>query len=304
MSNILKFGLIHDYYPRERIFSIKQRNQISFYYYPKNFQKFFERAMGHKHVFVEFVHDKKTKIIKGYPSYHLISLNKLFFMSNTKRVELFDDKEDDVKLIDLINYDGYKMFMDLELTMPKFGETNPFKPEILQIGCVIIDENDEIVNYYTNYVKTDKPLSDRTYRFLSLGKEATRDAIPYDQFYEEYKELLDIYDPIVYVWGGNDVSSLEDSYKQHKKKPLKANYQDLLKIHHKFFNLKTDISLFKALKIYRGIDVQQVHHALTDAQATKEVYDGFKKHINGIEYFDVKAYQENMLNKENSESDN
>lgn len=303
MSNIIKFGLIHDYYPHERIFSIKQRNTISFFYYPRNFQRFFERAMGHKHVFVEFTHDKKTKIIKGYPSYHLIDLKKIFYVSNTKRVELFDESETEAKLIDIINYDGYKMFMDLELTMPKYGETEPFKPEILQIGCVIIDGNDETVNYYTNYVKTNKPLSDRTYRFLSLGKDAVSEAISYDEFYKDYKELLDIYNPIVYVWGKNDVSSLEDSYKLHRKKALKANYQDLLAIHHKFFNLKTDISLFKALKLYRGIDAHQVHHALTDAQATKEVYDGFKKHINGIEYFDVKAYQESLLNKENNESE-
>ena len=302
MSNTLKYGLIHDYYPRERIFSIIQKNTISFYYYPKNYQKYFEKAMGHKHVFVEFVHDKKTKIIKGYPSYQVLTLKKIFYVSNTSRVYLYDESIEDNKLIDIINYDGYKMFMDLELTMPKFGDTTPFKPEILQIGCVIIDPNDEIVNYYTNYVKTTKPISDRTYRFLSLGKEATKDAISYNQFYEDYKELLDIYKPIVYVWGNNDVLSLDDSYKQHRKKPLKANYQDLSKIHHKFFNLKTDISLFKALKIYRGIDVQQVHHALTDAQATKEVYDGFKKHINGIEYFDVKAFQESLLNKENGES--
>ena len=302
MSNTLKYGLIHDYYPRERIFSIIQKNTILFFYYPKNYQRYFEKAMGHKHVFVEFVHDKKTKIIKGYPSYQVSSLKKIFYVSNTSRVYLYDESIEDNKLIDIINYDGYKMFMDLELTMPKFGDTTPFKPEILQIGCVIIDPNDEIVNYYTNYVKTTKPISDRTYRFLSLGKEATKDAISYNQFYEDYKELLDIYEPIVYVWGNNDVLSLDDSYKQHRKKPLKANYQDLSKIHHKFFNLKTDISLFKALKIYRGIDVQQVHHALTDAQATKEVYDGFKKHINGIEYFDVKAFQESLLNKENGES--
>ena len=301
MSNTLKYGLIHDYYPRERIFSIIQKNTISFYYYPKNYQKYFEKAMGHKHVFVEFVHDKKTKIIKGYSSYQLSTLKKIFYVSNTSRVYLYDESIEDNKLIDIINYDGYKMFMDLELTMPKFGDTTPFKPEILQIGCVIINPNDEIVNYYTNYVKTTKPISDRTYRFLSLGKEATKDAISYNQFYEDYKELLDIYKPIVYVWGNNDVLSLDDSYRQHRKKPLKANYQDLSKIHHKFFNLKTDISLFKALKIYRGIDVQQVHHALTDAQATKEVYDGFKKHINGIEYFDVKAFQESLLNKENGE---
>ena len=39
------------------------------------------------------------------------------------------------------------------------------------------------------------------------------DAVTYDEFYSDYKELIDIYNPIIYVWGGNDIKALDDSYK-------------------------------------------------------------------------------------------
>jgi len=48
------------------------------------------------------------------------------------------------------------------------------------------------------------------------------------------------------------------------------------------------LGLFTALKIYRGIEADQVHHALTDATATKEVFDGFKKKVNGLIDIEIK----------------
>jgi inhibitor of KinA sporulation pathway (predicted exonuclease) len=291
-------GLIHDYYPRERMISIEVRGRIMYFQFPKRTHRYFEEAMFYPLVFVDFVYEDSIKIIKKVPARHISDVKKIFYRKGRRLIELYSRNETQEEIREIINKPGYKMFIDLELTMPKWGYNHPFSPEILQIGCVVLNENDEIVNYYDNYVKTVKPITDRTFRFLSLGEEAVTEAIDYEQFYNDYKHLIDIYNPIVYVWGGNDVVSLKKSYELHKLPEIKVEYQDLLQLHHKYFELKYDISLFNALRIYRGIEATQVHHALTDAQATKEVYDGFKKHVNGIELFDVKGLQQKYMNEE------
>nr|MCR5741129.1 hypothetical protein [Gammaproteobacteria bacterium] len=94
---------------------------------------------------------------------------KISYTSNRGLITIYSGSVTDENIRNAINKKSYRMFMDLELTMPEFGEAKPFKPEILQMGCVVIDEGDNIVNYYSNYVKTKKKISTRTYRFLSLG---------------------------------------------------------------------------------------------------------------------------------------
>lgn len=291
------FGLIHDYYPRERVISIQNREGLSFYYFSKGLINLFSTAMSHENVFVVFETSTVTKVMKGIPANQIIVIHDLFYVSKKGRIDLFDSRDMRESIRELINQEGYKMFMDLELTMPSYSDRTPFIPEIIQIGIVITDPDDQIVNYYTNYVKPNKPISDRAKKFLSLGPECFNEAIEYQEFYNDYKELLDIYDPIVYVWGGNDVKSLADSFKIHDVEPLNPQYIDLLKLHHQYFELKNDLGLFNALKIYRGIDATQAHHALTDAQATKEVFDSFKAHVNGTNMVDVKSATDKLASE-------
>ncbi|MCR5741128.1 MAG: hypothetical protein K6G38_01525 [Gammaproteobacteria bacterium] len=79
-------------------------------------------------------------------------------------------------------------------------------------------------------------------------------------------------------------------------KQIKANYIDLSELILKHHKLHNELSLFKALLIYKGINARQVHDALVDAQATKEVYDEFKKDINGELDLDLKE-EVNKLSK-------
>lgn len=280
MSDII-IGKIHDFFPRDRVFSIKSKKQIKYYSYKKEHQSLFLEAMNYKTVFVKFDLSTKTKTVR-----HALvtNIDVLYFVTvatpkGTKVLYNDDDNKEGLKKI--LNAYRYKMFIDLELTMPAFGEKTKFNPEILQIGCVIVNEEDKIVNYYSNYVKTVHPISFRTYKFLSLENDAIEDAISYEEFYKDYDELIKIYNPIVYVWGQNDISSLSSSMKSHNMKVIKADYYDLAKMHVKFFHMKEQPGLFTALKVYKEIIATQVHHALTDAQATKEVYDGFKLVANG-----------------------
>jgi len=282
------FGIIHDYFPRERLISLQTREGVKYYYFSRGYNSLFEEAMKHSSVFVEFITDSKEKIVKGYEASSIMLVHSLFYMSKRGRFDVFDFENAKEKVREIINHNGYKMFIDFEMNMPSWQDKTPFTSEIIQIGCVIVDPNDTIVNYYNNYIKSIKPISDRAKKFLSLGPEAVDEAIDYLDFYRDFKQLLDIYKPIVYVWGGNDIQTLMNSFEIHKVKPLSIESVDLLKMHHIYFELKNDIGLFNALKIYTGIDASQAHHALTDAQATKEVFDGFKRDVNGIEFYDIK----------------
>ena len=97
---------------------------------------------------------------------------------------------------------------------------------------------------------------------------------------------LEIYNPTIFTWG-IDKNYLESSYKYHNKPSIEGNYQDLSHLITRYFQIPADISLFNALNIFRGINAKQAHHALTDAQATKEVYDVVKKCVLGEIKIDV-----------------
>lgn len=274
-------GKIHDFFPRDRLFSIRDKKQVKYYSYKKEYHKYFINAMRHKTVFVKFNTLEKTKTIRNVPASTIDILFLITYSTRKGSRTIFSDEEKKNDIKELINEKRYKMFIDLELTMPPYNETKRFYPEILQIGCVIVDEEDNIVNYYTNYVKTNHPVSYRTYRFLSLNPEELDESISYEEFYNDYKELIEVYNPIVYVWGENDIHALNNSIKYHSLPEIKATYRDLLGIHTDYFHFKSFPGLFSALKVYKNINATQVHHALTDAQATKEVFDGFKAYING-----------------------
>lgn len=297
-------GKIHDFFPRDRLFSIKDKKQVKYYSYKKEYHRYFLNAMRHQTVFVKFSTLDKTKIIRNAPASTIDILYLLSYSTPKSSRTIFSDEEkkDDIK--SLINEKRYKMFIDLELTMPPYNETKRFYPEILQIGCVVTDENNNIVNYYSNYVKTNHPISFRTYKFLSLDQEEVDEAISYEDFYNDYKELIEVYNPIVYVWGEGDIHALNNSMKYHELPEIKATYRDLLGIHINYFHFKSFPGLFNALKVYKDINATQVHHALTDAQATKEVFDGFKAYINGdldINPYDMVKQAEPVEETENKE---
>ena len=144
-----EFGIIHDYYPREKMISIKKRNSLSFFYFSKSALQLFKRAMEHESVFVEIEYSDKEKVLKNIIAKEITVIHKIQYQTKKGPKSLFDVSliKEDVKK--LINLDTYKAFLDFELTMPAYNERHPFTPEIIQIGMVIANEEDEIVNIYT-----------------------------------------------------------------------------------------------------------------------------------------------------------
>lgn len=282
------YGLIHDYYPIQKMISIKKDGKLNYFYFSKNSYKIFKKSMENRSVFIFFEYTDKSKVLKGVEAYQVVSISKIFYQSRQglKKLYNFDDVKE--KLAVQINKTEYKMFMDLELTMPAFNHKEKFIPEIIQIGIVITDIYDNVVNVYSNYVNPTIPITDRCKNFLSINEDDFVDAISYKELYNDYKNLINIYKPTIYVWGGNDIKAFQDSYMIHNIQPIKCKYVDLSRTIKQYYELGDELGLFHALKIFNKVNASQAHHALTDATATKEIFNSFKKEINKEIYLDVK----------------
>ena len=293
------YGLIHDYYPRERMISIKLENKLSFFYFPKNLYKIFYKSMTYKSVYIFFEYSDEYKVLKGAQAKLITNIEKIEYQSNKGKVVLYSQAKKKTTLKEEINSYEYKMFIDFEFTMPEYGEKQQdFYSELLQIGVVISDKDDKIVNEYSNYIKTERPVSNRTKKFLRIDEEELASAITADEFYDDYLSFINIYDPVIFVWGGNDTKVLDNFYKLHKFKNIPAEYINLVSVIRKHYELSSDIGLFNALKIFSDIEATQAHHALTDAAATKEVFDSFKKILNSDHDINLKEKLKELKNKE------
>ncbi|MBU1020659.1 MAG: hypothetical protein KJ847_05540, partial [Firmicutes bacterium] len=125
-------------------------------------------------------------------------------------------------------------------------------------------------------------LTKRTLKFLKITQEEIDNGIDYIDFYNHFKYLIDEYNPAIIVWGRNDFLALRDSYKINKVPNLhsKTRYINLLKMHKNYYNLRNDLGLFNALKLYTREETVQTHNALEDAIVTYEIFKGFKKVVN------------------------
>lgn len=303
MNNSL-YGLIHDYYPREKVISIKTDDKLSFFYFPSRLYKVFSKSMTYKSVYIFFDYSDNIKVLRGVEANEIVQIEKITAQTpkGLKTLYSYEENLNDIK--ELVNSLEYKMFLDFEFTMPGFTYDKRFVSELLQIGAVISDKEGHTVNEYSTYIKTKRDVTDRTKRFLRIKDEDLLESIPQKQFYNEYKRLIDIYNPTIIVWGGNDTKELDLFYSINKLKPIKANYIDLVKLIRRHYLLSEDIGLFNALKIFCGIDASQAHHALTDAAATKEVFDSFKKYINSDNDINLKEILRQMKESKNIQEEN
>lgn len=184
---------------------------------------------------------------------------------------------------EVLEHQEYFLFIDFEMTMPGY-KPKVFTPEIIQVGYMLAKANDKTIideGYYVLPLLETK-LSRRTQKFLKLDElHFYESAIHYDDFYDKLKAIVEDYHPKFIVWGKNDVSALNDSYRLHHKLPLTkdTDFIDLLKLHKDYFNLKDDLGLFKAYKAYYNIEEDQAHDALDDAHVTKQVFDAFINYI-------------------------
>ena len=94
---------------------------------------------------------------------------------------------------------------------------------------------------------------------------------------------MEEYNPVIYVWGKNDIINLDAFYEMHKFEPVtsRKNFVNLMQLMKNYLGQKSDIGLFNALTyLDPSFTDSQDHDALEDASVTSMIYHLFKKRVN------------------------
>lgn len=269
----------------ERIFEIKNKNKIEFFYFSRSQYKKFKPYL-HEGLYVFFL-CKEEKTIKYHRSTReVISFTKMMRHTSKGFITYYDIDMIKKGVYKLLSKDAYRMFIDLEFTMPSFSYVHGsgFKPEIIQYGIYLEDsEGNLVLTEHDNVSPLDmNSITDRTYSFLNLTEKDFKQAKTYNQFYYMLKNLLTYYQPIVYVWGRNDIYVIDLSCEMHHKPKILERKQvvNIMQVIKNYYSIKSDIGLFNAYELFgRKAPSIQDHDSLHDAVATSEVFHLFLEEI-------------------------
>ena len=278
-------GRIKNVNTEERTFEIVKRNQIYFFYLTRSQIKKFKIYLQ-EDLLVELEY-KNERIKRGnIKAYDVIGFTKLIALTKLKRIVYFDMDTIKRGVQRVLNREGYKMFIDLEFTMPPYDyDGGTFPSEIVQYGFIIENTYGEVVYEDSSLVKVrgKRGISQRTLDFLNRKPEDFNQAVTPIQFYETFKKCLEEYNPIIMVWGKNDISMLSNFYSTNNFKPLtdRASFVNLMQLLKNYYGLKSDVGLFNALNFFKDdMHLSQDHDALEDAMVTSMVYHYFKDYAN------------------------
>lgn len=284
-------GRIYSFNEEERIIGLKVENRLMFFYMQRSLMNKVGKYLVVSR-FIQFVIENEPRKYKKIKVFNIDYLLKIMEIRYRKNIIYYDFQNIKKGTKDLVNSLKVKMFLDLEMSMHPYTVDKNFTQEIIQVGIYLVDESDNLIEEYSQLIKpTLHPhLTRRTLKFLKITQEEIDQGIDYIEFYKHFSDLVHKYNPAIIVWGRNDFLALRDSYKANNVPSLKnkTRYINLLKLHKNYFNLKNDLGLFNAYKVYTNIEDNQAHNALEDAKVTYEIFQGFKAVLNSksLIYFD------------------
>lgn len=272
------YGMIYDVDIQYRIIGIKGCKKVTYYYFQASMFHLIKRYL-YKGVFIHFFYDEAKSYVKNRREAFLITEVECLFSAPKYLEEPFYYKPViNATLKDFLDSIDNALFVDFELTMPSYNSKGqPFQAEIIQSGLVMVDKNYNEIYKKNMFIRPviNPELNNRTLKFLQYDKtNFENNAIPYYEFYKEFKSVLDEYKPTILVYGKNDILNLEKSFQIHNLFSLKNQMRivNLNKVIRNFYNLKNDPGLFKLYEIYTSSGLLQIHDALDDASITKEVF--------------------------------
>lgn len=278
-------GRIYKKNNKLRIVEIKTFNRIIYLHFQNGQFHQFKRYL-YPGTYIELDYDEEKMYIKnGVASYLVNYVHKIFQFNLFEKILYYDRNELNSSLADFLNSLGNIMFLDLEMTMPSYNFSGKgYKAEIIQAGYILANGRGDEVCRYNKYIEPfiHLDLSKRTLDFLNISSyDFHKEAVSYNEFYDEFKLIMDRYQPAIIIFGKNDKLILNDSFKIHKKKDLKDNirYVNLCKLIQSYYNLNNEPGLFKLYQAYYGKNTIQIHDALNDSFVTMKVYEAFKKDV-------------------------
>ena len=278
-------GIIRGISLSRRIFTVLVGRRIMYFYLTKSQQKKFSDYLQ-LGLFVSFNCSDNAKIQHRFKVYEVYNFIKLFKRAGRKTTVLFDISTVKKGVNKLINKEQYRLFLDLEFTMPPYDyqHGSGFVAEIIQYGAYLEDPDGNMITSLNANVKpsNNDGLNARTFNFLNISMNDFRKAETPYEFYRKLKDVIMLYQPVIYVWGKNDILMLNNFYEKYKLKPLveRQKIVNLMQVIKNYYNIKTDIGLFNAYHLFGRSPVEeQDHNALHDAVATAEVFKLFQNEI-------------------------
>ncbi len=276
-------GVIHVVDIKNKIIGIRQYKKIKYFYFNNSQMNMFKRYLYIGNIIELDYQDETIKIKNKIACYVVSYVDKLFAVGINKTI-YYDKTYLNQSLSGFLNTLGNYMVLDLEMTMPGFGyKGNSFRAELIQAGFILVDSKGQEILRYSNYVKPTiaKTINSRAEKFLGI-KQTDFDlkSISYDEFYEDFKEIYENYNPAVIIFGKNDSIVLNDSFIINKKENINIRYVNICSLIKSYYELKNDPGLFKLYKTYYDVEDLQFHDALNDAEVTLLVYKAFIDEIN------------------------
>lgn len=274
------YGKVIKTYQKERVVKILSSKKIYYLYMSRKLFKDFGPYFYNKpYIFVNVTEEKKK-----YGEFFCNEINSFDKVVESKirgRKVYYNIETIRKGVRRLIDSNKYKLFLDLEFSLPSYYQSNRHIPEIVQYGMILEDpkgniifEDGRLVNPLRKYA-----LNLRTYKFLKRSKEDFDDACSYIEFYQLLERIIDEYDAKIFAWGRNDILTMEQSFKLNRLKPLdiRNRYINLMQVVKNYYNFKADLGLFSTYEEMSGIEQSgQSHDALEDALMAREIYRMFK----------------------------
>ncbi|MGI6392704.1 MAG: exonuclease domain-containing protein [Candidatus Izemoplasmatales bacterium] len=283
------YGLLHGVDEVNRLIAIKTKRKIDYYYLARSmFADFMAYFRPGIYVFLQI--QKSPRIYKRHRVRNVLNIEKIMEPYGQKPKLYYDISLIKSGISAILNTKKPKLFLDFEMSMPPYRNYQNFVSEIIQIGLVLIDEEEKIIEEFSAFIKPKlfSKISERTAKFLSVSQAEIDAGIAYQEVHDLLKRIQRMYRPMVFVWGKNDELELAKMNRLYELDDFtrKMQFIDLLRLHKTYFGLKNDLGLFNAYKAYKGVDLtKQKHDAFQDASVTLAVFSCFKAVTNGLMTF-------------------
>lgn len=279
-------GKIRKIHHDERVFEILIKDKVEFFYLSRSQMKKFSMYLQ-VGLFVYLTCKEEAQVHGKFKAYEVINFTKMIYIKGHRRTVYFDIDTIKMGVASVLNRNANRMFLDMEFTMPSYDFNNekPFVAEIIQYGILIENSDGQVLLSDASLVKPKDAsgLNARTFSFLNIEKEDFKKAITIKTFYKRLKKYMEEYNPVIYVWGKNDIINLDAFYNMHNVEPVtsRKNFVNLMQLMKNYLGQKSDIGLFNALTFLDPTfnDIQD-HDALEDASVTSMIYHLFKKRVN------------------------
>lgn len=279
-------GTIRGFSEENRIFEIRDKNRVKFYYLSRSQYKRFKPYLNEGLV-VHFTCKETRTNQSGFLVYEVVHFIKMLRHLPRKTIVYYDISTIKQGVKKIFSRDGYRLFLDLEFSMPPHGYVhgNGFVSEIIEYGLYLEDNEGNLITTEWGMIKPrhEIGINSRTIEFLKISENDLRYAPSPYKFYKKFKTLLTAYQPTIYVWGKNDISMLDSFYKENKfvKLAERKNFINLMQVIKNYYGVKTDIGLFNAYEFFNVKQPkEQDHNALNDAVATADIFKLFQKELN------------------------